>query len=248
MKDEILKVAQEVLTEDEVSEIIKERFKKAITDACDSAFRWGDLSDAIEKKIKDTMTPYIEEYDFSEYLPKLDTVLTEILNSDNCMADKKILENFKLLTTDPDVKEITVTDLFYKWVEYCNKNIDTDGLEVEYGDGVSYESVDCNMDVEMEEKREWSHFQFGTITFENEHDEKLNVQIRVNRYDGDINVKDNEYEMSAAKDLMLSSLRTVDEFKLYLMKLDRAGTKIIVDSEYEADDIVPEKEPEPSFN
>ena len=82
MKEELLKMAQECLSEEEVKEILKKKFKESIESAIGSAFRWGDAEKALKKKINDVMVPYIEKYDFSEYLPKLDTVLTEIVNSD----------------------------------------------------------------------------------------------------------------------------------------------------------------------
>jgi len=98
MKEELLKMAQECLSEEEVKEILKKKFKESIESAIGSAFRWGDAEKALKKKINDVMVPYIEKYDFSEYLPKLDTVLTEIVNSDACIENKKILENFKELS------------------------------------------------------------------------------------------------------------------------------------------------------
>lgn len=112
MKEELLKMAQECLSEEEVKEILKKKFKESIESAIESAFRWGDAEKALKKKINDVMVPYIEKYDFSEYLPKLDTVLTEIVNSDACIENKKILENFKDLSIKQEEKEIKVTDLF----------------------------------------------------------------------------------------------------------------------------------------
>ena len=75
------------------------------------------------------MVPYIEKYDFTEFLPKLDSVLAEIVNSDSCMAEKRILENFKALMLEPEQKEIKVTDLFKAWIKQCAKDIDVDGAQ-----------------------------------------------------------------------------------------------------------------------
>ena len=110
MKEELLKIASESLSSDEVSEIVKEKFMNALGGAIEDAFRWGDAKHAIEEKVKEVMVPYIESYDFSEYLPKLDSVLTEIVNSDFCIGNKKILENFKDLMMEPEQKEIKLTD------------------------------------------------------------------------------------------------------------------------------------------
>lgn len=244
MKEELLKIAQESLSSDEVSEIVKEKFKNALASAVEDAFRWGDAKKAIENKVKEVMVPYIENYDFSEYLPKLDSVLTEIVNSDFCMGNKKILENFEKLMLAPEQKEIKLTDLFKAWIKQCEKDIDTEDLDINYDDGVSYQCVDCEMRFELEDKPEWSHFQRAVITFENEHDEKLNVEIPVSKWIE----SDGAYTLSVYKDLMISSLANLSEFDVLLLRLSRARVEIIIDKEYDDDCIRPEKEPEVSFS
>ena len=92
----------------------------------------------------------------SEYLPKLDSVLTEIVNSDACMGNKTILENFRDLMIEPEQKEIKVTDLFKIWKKRCEKEIDTCGLDIDYDGGVSYSCVECEMSVEELGKPSWS--------------------------------------------------------------------------------------------
>ena len=247
MKEELLKIAQESLSSDEVTEIVKEKFMKALGSAIEDAFRWGDAKHAIEDKVKEVMVPYIEQYDFSEYLPKLDSVLTEIVNSDFCIGNKKILENFEKLMLKPEQKEIKLTELFKAWVKQCEKDIDTDGLDIDYDDGVSYQSVDCEMRFELEDKPSWSSCQRAVITFENEHDEKLNVEIPVSKRIWN-NGKEEPYTLSIYKDLMISSLRGLSEFDVLLLRLSRAGTAIIIDKEYYDSCICPEKEPEASFS
>ena len=247
MKEELLKIAQESLSSDEGTEIVKEKFMKALGSAIEDAFRWGDAKHAIEDKVKEVMVPYIEQYDFSEYLPKLDSVLTELVNSDFCIGNKKILESFKKLMLEPGQKEIKLTDLFKAWVKQCEKDIDTDGLDIDYDDGVSYQSVDCEMCFELEDKPSWSSCQRAVITFENEHDEKLNVEIPVSKWIWN-NGKEEPYTLSAYKDLMISSLRSLSEFDVLLLRLSRAGTAIIIDKEYYDSCICPEKEPEASFS
>ena len=247
MKEELLKIAQESLSSEEVTAIVKEKFMNALGSAIEDAFRWGEAKRAIENKVKEVMVPYIESYDFSEYLPKLDSVLTEIVNSDFCIGNKKILENFERLMLAPEQKEIKITDLFKAWVKQCEKDIDTDGLDIDYDDGVSYQSVDCEMRFELEDKPSWSSFQRAVITFENEHDEKLNVEIPVSKYirsDG----KEEPYTLSVYKDIMISSLRNLSEFDVLILRLSRAGTAIIIDKEYYESYIQPEKEPEASFS
>lgn len=246
MKDELLKIAQDVLTEEEVQEIVKEKFKDAFKEAVKEAFRWGDAERAIKNKITEVMVPYIEKYDFTEFLPKLDTVLAEIVNSDSCMAEKRILENFKGLMLEPEQKEIKVTDLFRAWIKQCNKKIDVDGLEVCYDDGVHYEPVDCEMQFEEEDKPTWSSFQHGKIIFENDHDKSLNIEIPVSKYIKDYG-KEEQYEISLSSDIKISSLRRLSDFEVLLLRLERAGTAIVIDEEWDSSYIEPEKEPEATF-
>lgn len=246
MKEELLKIAQGVLTEEEVQEIVKEKFKEAFKNAVGEAFRWGDAERAIKNKITEVMVPYIEKYDFTDFLPKLDTVLTEIVNSDSCMTEKRILENFKGLMLEPEQKEIKVTDLFGAWIKQCNKKIDVDGLEVCYDDGVHYESVDCEMRFEEEDKPTWSCFQHGKIIFENDHDESLNIEIPVSKYIKGYG-KEEQYEISLSSDIKISSLRRLSDFEVLLLRLERAGTAIVIDEEWDSSCIEPEKEPEATF-
>lgn len=247
MKEELLKIAQESLSSDEVEQIVKEKFMKALGSAIEDAFRWGDAKKAIENKVKEVMVPYIEKRDFSEYLPKLDSVLTELVNSDTCMGNKKILENFKDLMTEPEQKEIKVTDLFKAWIKQCNKDIDTDDLEICYDDGVSYSCVECEMRVEELNKPSWSSCQKAVITFENEHDEKLNIEIPISKWVWNSG-KEEPYTLSISNDVCISSLRWLNEFQILLLRLERANTAIVIDKDTAYDEIYPEAEPEASFS
>lgn len=247
MKEELLKIAQESLSDDEVAEIVKDKFKNAIGAAIEKAFRWGDVEKAIEQKVKQVMIPYIEGYDFSEYLPKLDSVLTEIVNSDTCIGNKKILENFKDLMTEPEYKQINLTDLFELWIKRCEKDIDTDGLEVVFDDGPSYECVECGMRFEEQYNPSWSSLRMAMIVFENEHDESLNIEIPVSRWEWNSEKKE-PWKISLSKEVQLSSLRYLNDFQVLLLRFDRAHTEIIIDKKYCDGEIRPEEEPEASFS
>lgn len=247
MKEELLKIAQESLSDDEVTEIVRDKFKEAIAGAAEDAFRWGDVKRAIEKNIKEVMVPYIENFDFSIYLPKLDSVLTEIINADACIGNKKILENFRNLMLEPESKSIKLTDLFHAWIKKCEKAIDTDDLEICYDDGVSYCPVECEMRFEVQDKPLWSSFGRAVIIFENEHDEKLNIEIPVSRWEWNSG-KIEPWTLSISNDVRISSLRHMDDFQILLLRMERAGTEIIIDKDYDDGEIQPEKEPEASFS
>lgn len=245
MKDELLKIAQEALSDEEVSEIVKDKFKNTFAEAVESAFKWGEAEKLIKKKITEVMVPYIENYDFSEYLLKLDSVLTELINTDACLANKHILENFKNLMLEPDEKSINLTNLFKAWIEQCQKDIETDELEINYDDGVSYCPVECEMRFETEDNSSWSCYERAKIIFENEHDETLNIEIPVLKWKSN---KGKPWTLAISNDVMISSIRRLNDFQILLLRLERAKTEIIIDKEYATGDICPEKEPEASFS
>lgn len=247
MKEELIKIAQENLSSEEMSKIVKDRFMKAIEEAVNDAFQWGDVKRAIEGKIKEVMVPYIESYDFSRYLPKLDTVLTELVNSDHCTADKNMLNNFKCLFSDPDLKEMKITDIFEKWIEFCSKKIECDGLEINYDDGVSYDPIECSMRFVEGDNPSWSNFHTAKVIFENEHDKKLNTELHIMKWIASYN-QEHSYTLSVHKDVMISSIRYLDDFEILLLQLSRAGTAIVIDSDFKEGFIYPEKLPEATFN
>ena len=163
------------------------------------------------------------------------------------MGNKTILENFRDLMIEPEQKEIKVTDLFKAWKKKCEKDIDTTGLDIDYDDGVSYSCVECEMSVEELDKPSWSNTQRALIIFENEHDESLNVEIPISKWIFDSG-REEPYTLSLENDLMISSLRYMDDFQILLMRLARARTSIVIDKNYDRDDIYPEAEPEASFS
>lgn len=246
LENSVKDVIANKLADGTVEKLIGEQLEKGIEKALDHLFgSYGDVTKVIEEKVKSVMVPYLENYDYSQYIVKLDCVLTEII--DKTTADnRKILNNFKeLMSVDTSIKVIKVSDLFTKWCEYVEKNVDTTDLEVDYDDGPHYESVEVNYSFEETEKRGWLKHESGRILFECEHDEKMNICIDLSRWD-DIHKKD-QWTFEFEKDCNLSSLRYIDEFKLYLMALKQANVYIEIDTDYEDDSITPKKEPEAYF-
>ena len=97
------------------------------------------------------------------------------------------------------------------------------------------------------DKPSWSNTQRALIIFENEHDESLNVEIPISKWIFDSG-REEPYTLSLENDLTISSLRYMDDFQILLMRLARARTSIIIDKDYDSDDIYPEAEPEASFD
>ena len=96
------------------------------------------------------------------------------------------------------------------------------------------------------ERRSWLKQENGRIIFECEKDEKMNVCIEVYRWN-DIH-KENEWNFRFNDRCELNSLRSLDEFSLYLMSLKQAGVKIELDETYDNEDVRPEKEPEAYYD
>lgn len=243
VEQSIADMLQKKLTDGSIEMIIEEKLTKCIGECMENMFRWsGPAKELIEEKLKATMVPAIERHDFNEYTVKLDAVLTEIVNSTSLQDNKKILDNFKELMIE-DEKDINLSVIFDKWASYVEKNVETDGLDIDYDDGVSYEHVHIEMDVEEVENCSKYGPDKKIVRFTCEHDEDMNLQFEIYKYDF---MKG--YKVSGYGICNINALRNMNEMEILLMKLGRNSTKITVDEEYIEDDVRPEKEPEASFS
>ena len=244
--EDIKKITDEVLQDGTVEKIIKEKITKGFETAIDSAFSFGKLRDAIRKRTDEVLVPLIENYDMSEYIVKLDTVLTEIANSTALTENKKILENFKNLMIEPDMKTITVSELFEQYKLYVAKEMDTDGRDVQVDDGVCYAPMEVNFEVVEEEDHSWSRFDRATLELsvdEEEQQVKLNRTIKLDHYK---NEKEG-WDIISEFNPPIKSLRYLDDFDIFLLKLQRANVKVIVDKESDWDSVISENEPEATY-
>ncbi|OME55503.1 hypothetical protein BSK59_13585 [Paenibacillus odorifer] len=239
-------VIQSKLEDGLVERLVSEQLEKGITKALESLFgSYGDVTKIIEKQIKSVMVPYLEAYDYSEYIVKLDDVLVEVLKN-TTIDNKDMLNNFKeLMSIDEKVKEIKLTDLFSKWTKYVAKNVDTSDLEVCYEDGVSYENVEVRFNVDYNEEHSWSSFEHAVLTFECEQDEKMNYAIRLSRWK---NGRDKGWDITYDKVNDLKSLKDINQFEILLMKLKQNYTTLVIDEDCDSDYIQPEVEPEATFS
>jgi len=254
--DDIMKESFNDLVEDgTIAKIFAETLSAGVKKGIEESFRYGDLSKALDSRIKEIMVPYIEGYDFGEYVSKLDTVLTEIINK-TCLVDNKtILDNFKELMTEPKDKTITLSQLFTEYnkqvaqdIETYDREVDTDSYD---SDGPDYVDVDTYFEFEAEEKKSWSSFEYATVTFgvRNEDDQEVNLNrsIKLSRYTPSVK-NESEWELSIPGAGNIESLRHMHAFDVLLLKLHRANVKIIVDTEEDYDSITPEEKPEVSWS
>lgn len=246
LENNIKDVVNTKLEDGTIERLIGEQLEKGVVNALENMFRsYGDVTKVIEEKVKSVMIPYLESYDYSQYITKLDSVLVDVLKN-SALENKKLLENFKtLMTSEEKIKSIKVSELYEKWMDFVAKNISTDNLEVDYDDGVSYESVEVNFNVEYNDSRSWSSFKYAVLTFECEKDEDMNFEISLSRY---TNGSDKGWDIRYDGKRELKSLRYLNEFEILLMNLSQNHTTIILDEDYATDDVRPEAEPEASFS
>ena len=205
-------------------------------------FRWnGDARKVIDEKVKEVMTPAIERVSLDDYVVKLDAVLAEIINSTNLVDNKEILGNFKSLMTEPDKDVISLEDVFEKYKEYVSKNIDTSELEIYTDDRPAYQNVTAEVTVDIGTSMFGGRF--CDLVFKCEEDEKLTKVIHL--YES----KSNRFSIARFKsELDINSLSHVDEFDIFIMRLDRAFCDITDIMDMYDDDVEVEAEPEASWN
>lgn len=242
IENEISDVITKILEGGMIQRLVAENLEKGVNKSLENLLgSYGDVTKVIEGKIKEVMVKQLSSYDYSEYVIKLDYVLTEILKKTS-LDHAKILGNFKELMTESEFpKVVKVSEIFEEFGRFVSKNVETDDLEVDTDDRPTYESIRVTLVIEHEEERSWSSFKGAKIVLECEKDEELNCEIRISKF------KDSPWELRIDIDSSVMSLRYLDDFKIYLLKLNQSGAKIEIDEEDMEDYVEVEAEPEVSF-
>ena len=241
-EERIAKAVTEKLNDGTVEELVSDAVTKALKSSIEEQFRWnGDARKVIDEKVKEVMTPAIERVSLDDYVVKLDAVLAEIINSTNLVDNKEILGNFKSLMTEPDKDVISLEDVFEKYKEYVSKNIDTSELEIYTDDRPAYQNVTAEVTVDI--RTSMFGGRFCDLVFKGQEDEKLTKVIHL--YES----KSNRFSIARFKsELDINSLSHVDEFDIFIMRLDRAFCDITDIMDMYDDDVEVEAEPEASWN
>lgn len=247
LEERIQNAVMEKLNDGTVEQIVKDSVESAIKKSLEDTFSWsGAGKKMIDEKVEEVIAPVIERHDFNQYILKLDSILTEIINQTSLADNKEILENFKTLMVEPDMKVIKLSDIFKKYCEYVAHDVDTYDLEACCEDGEPYyEHVTANMEVEHEDT--WiSSNNRCRVKFSCEEDENLNKELQLYKIKTDNNWNVS-WEMNTFCDI--NSLRNLSVFDIFLMTLRRAFVDVELDTESEyADDIEPEETPEWSLD
>ena len=218
-----------------IEKVIAKQLEKCVENAVSDMFGYGgEVKSVIQEKIKSVMIPYLENYDYSEYITKLDSVLVDVLKS-STLENKAILENFKeLIENDKDLKEVKITDIFDEWNKYCEENINRDNLEFDCGNTYVETSFFCE-----EVNNSWSSYKTYMVTFECEEDEELKFEFSMQRW-GEGSSKNYTGNYKAIADL--NSLRHLSSFEVFMMKVSQGYENIILDEENGTDGVHIEQE------
>lgn len=245
LENSVKDIIKQKMEDGTVEKLVSESVEAGIKKALDGLIGYcGDVTKIIEKQLKSVLVPYLEGYDYSQYIIKLDGVLTELLQSAGA-DNRKLLENFKGLMGAERPKTITATELFELWQKHVAENVETDGLDIDYDDQPSYSCVDVSFDISENDKPSWSCFSSSLLVFECEHDDSMNREIRLSRYESS---KDGGWDIQYGSTCDIPSLRYLSKFDVAIMNLSQCGTKLIVDCTSGTEEVRPDKEPEASFN
>lgn len=240
IENEIKSVIETKLQEGIIEQLVAENLEKGINTALSHLMgSYGDVTKIIESKIKEVMVEQLSRYDYSKYITKLDYVLTEILKN-TVLDNKKILENFKEFMVDTEIpRNIKVTDIFEEYCKYVAENVDTSDLEVDTDDEPAYEHVEVTFKVIEHEKSSRSSYTDYTLVFECEKDESMNFEIKLNRW------RNGKYcHILGDSACDIQSLRYMNDFKIFLLKLKQKAVCIEIDSDSGEEEV----QPEASFN
>lgn len=228
LENSIKDVITKKLEDGTVEKIVAEQLEKGVTNALESLFRsYGDVTKVIEEKVKSVMIPYLENYDYSQYITKLDSVLVDVLNN-SALENKKLLNNFKeLMVADNIPKNIKITDIFEEWTKYCESTIDKDKIEFDCEGGY------MNTSFEVEEvSSDWSDFEKCMVRFECEEDEDLKFEFCISKW----KKYDTNYNLEYKNASDLNSLRHLNEFDMFLMRINQGYSNIELDSYGDSED------------
>lgn len=247
--DDIERIHNDMVEDGTVDNIIKEQLTKSITEIVHHAFRtYSKVGKELESRIESRMLETITGYDWESYIPKLDAVLTDIINCTTIEDTKNILENFNVLMVKPDKETMLVSDLFKEYKDIVAHRASHTGHEVTAESGEpEYEPVAVEYFFEKLEKPRWSSCERGVITFrtddtdENDEDSSINIEIPVSRWDFE---RKEGYEVESNAIVNVANLRNLRDLELMVMKLARAKTRIIIDTENDDDEVYFYEKPE----
>lgn len=233
------------LTDGTIEKLIEEQLEKSVKSALDDVLGWnGNARKMLKERFESVMCPAIEKHDFNQYIVKLDSVLTEIINQTSVSENKQILEKFSKVLKNTNIKEISLSEIFAEYCKYVSKSVNTSDLEVYTDEKPQYQDVTANM--ENETPRFWSSRKL--IRFSCEEDKELEIKIEL--YESSF---DNRFHIASIcdntdREIQITSLRYMSDFEVFLRMLRHNFANIIIDCGDIIEDVEVEAEPESSWS
>ena len=236
------------LNSDETVALVKKKISNGIDEALSNLFSWnGKAKTIIQEKLESVMVPAIEKYNFDRYLLKLDTVLTDIVNTTRLQDNVDILENFKSLMVEIKDNKMSLEDFFRQYCKMVSKNVDTSELEVIADDGEPYyDNVNCSVEFEDGGTSWFSDRNLGKLLFKCDEDESLNFTLDLISSDS-VTHNDNWRLCRVPGTTDIQSLAFSNEFKLLILQLMRNFTNINISKTYLSEEVEVEDTPEVTF-
>lgn len=243
--EEIIRIAGDVLESGDLEKKLQGYMLNAFEDAFESSLSYGKVRDAIRSRLEEILVPYIEKYDMSAYVVKLDAILTELLEEGAVADNRRILENFRTMTLAPQDGTIALKDIFEVYKRYVAKHVDTLELEIDYDDEPSYSYVEVAAEVVYDDRPRWfsSDNKYATLYLhpvDHEQDD-LCFSLRLAKYGWT-----NGWRMRLDKERDVKSLADMGSFECYLMALCQ-GLVELVDADDLEDYVEPDAKPEATY-
>lgn len=231
-----------------VETLVEEQLQVSINHALKDIFgSYGDVTKMLEGKLKESISPFLESYDYSRFMVKVESVLDNVLR-ETALPDKTLIENVgKLLENKSVPKLVKMEDLFTAWCKMLADNVETLGLEIDYEDGPTFDAVQVLCEIHEDERSSWSSIESLTIEFSCEHDPRHNVSFSASRWKSSSN-KNWDLEVKLSTDI--KDIADMNEFEIFLMRLQRnfADVSIERDDYYVDEYVTPTAEPEATYS
>ncbi|WP_078598644.1 hypothetical protein [Evansella clarkii] len=261
--------AEEIITsklnEGAIEKAIDERFDNMVKEVVDDLFgNYGEVSRQIKTKLKETMNPYIEAYDFSEHTIKLEHLLSQLITGVTKDQDTLLRNLRDMMGTEP-VAKVSTSELFDKYTSYISENIDTNKLDIDYDDKPTYRNLTAELSSE-DNTSSIATLEKKSLAFTCEEDESMTVIVGIKRW---TDLSDNAWHIESVErvntkesvsrvlrgdndltrmETPMRYLRDLNKLEVCLLKLYYDRTEIILDeTDIYDEDVEVKAEPEASF-
>lgn len=266
VKESIANLITDRLDSGIMEDAINKRMDKMIDSVVDDLFgNYGDVTRTVQSKLKDTMTPIIERYDFSEHAVKMELVLDSMVKA-AVGPNKQIAENFQTLMGTAPIQTIKMSEILDHYGDIVAKDIDTSELDINEDDTPRYSPTTITLESEDDSFNSFGLREVKQLNLECEDDDQFNLNVTVVRWKEDSlsesgwridsfrRTREEKYNFPKDDDDItqlsepFTRLRDLSTIEAYLLKLYQERTLITLDVEDESIEIEIEIEPEYSLS